>query len=286
VRRFHQFILPAALAALASACAEPTSSVPAVSNVLSSEVLPPGAEFTPITKCQTRIRNPGRYRVMRDLSNCPNGPAVIWIQADNVTLQLNGHPVGMRAGWNMTSGIEAQGNHIAIEGPSTFTTYLDKAIQLGGAGNSVRDVRLRAFDLGIVTNGPSDTVERVTFGGGGYAGIYAGGGGRSVYRQNHFDGHLEYAITGGGDGDQVVGNRMSNTGVGVNMRGAYGRLVAENTILNSGIGVQLSGGSGNMIRGNLIQNSNYDLYDENPNTCTDNTWINNIFTTATQPCMH
>jgi parallel beta-helix repeat protein len=225
---------------------------------------------------------------MRDLPQCPNsGWGAIRISGDSVVLELNGHRLGMRhAGFQTSSAIEVGGSYVTIVGPGTLTAYLDKAIRLGGYWNTVRDLHLAGFDLGIEIFGSNNTIERVSFAGGGYAAIHESVGGHNTFRFNRVDGHLENGFNAWADSDQVIGNRIAGAGVGIQIGRATGSLVAENVIVASGIGILVGGGKGNVIRQNDVQNNAYDLFDLSETTCTDNTWIDNIFTTATQPCMH
>jgi len=126
---------------------------------------------TSLTACQP-ITVPGTYRLDADVTGAGSCFA---IDANNVTLMLNGHTVTGTPASGFPLGISAIGTGDKILGPGTVTGWGDDGIDLFGS-SSVRGVTVTGNFNGIEVQGAGNSVRGNTVTGNGGDGIYADGG--------------------------------------------------------------------------------------------------------------
>jgi hypothetical protein len=178
---------------------------------------------TVITSLPVTINAPGIYCLNGSLS-VPNGGA-IWIAADHVVLDLNGHTIqGGSNGVGIQSNAE---NHITVRNGTV--RGFEYGIALGNAGsgdgNLVEDMRvLHAAGTALQAIGRGAVVRNnVLIGNGGVPGPGA-----------------RYGISVSGPGTVVKDNKLIDTGVGSS---------------NSVEAITVFGGTGSVVEGNVISNS-------------------------------
>lgn len=269
---------------------------------------------TVINSCGTTIRQPGQYILVADL-RCSGVDGIV-IEADDVSLELNGHNI---TGLGGNYGIQVKdAKRVNILGPSTISGF-PKAVSISGVrdatismvtatGNDYgfvveqgRQSYLSTFENNVATNNT--------------AGFWIENGAVIFFRGNTASGNtlgfVTEADSGGGDYGNVFENNtatnnregfeingdgnffrantsMNNHDDGFILRpGAHGNLLEENTANeNEHVGIYArNGATHNVIRGNGAHNNFfYDLY-EAAESCV-NDWENNSFGRANESCIH
>jgi parallel beta-helix repeat protein len=240
---------------------------------------------TDIVKCPTVITQPGTYKVANDL-HCFNTNGID-IRADNVTLMLGGHTITQDAahfgfagrGVNAGVGLATGNSNVQIFGPGTITGF-NRGVDFEQVSNSlVKNVTTTGNFFGFAVNG----------------GFSAGCGASCPSTGNLFRGNIstlnnQHGFTMNGATNNVfnANDASSNGAHGFLLFVASGNNVQGNTFNNngqSGIIIASGTGTGNNLHQNTAQNNGIvDLEDDNPN-CGSNTWNQNIFGTASQPCI-
>jgi YVTN family beta-propeller protein/parallel beta-helix repeat protein len=240
---------------------------------------------TVISKCPTIITQPGTYRLANDLS-CFNTDGID-IRSDNVVLKLNGHTITQDAahfglvhqGVSAGIGVVGGNSNVQIFGPGTITGFNGGLNFEQVSSSLVKNVTTSNNFFGFVVNG----------------GFSAGCGVGCPSTGNVFLGNIstfnnQHGFTLNGATNNIFG---SNTANGNGARGfllfnASGNNVKDNTFNNngqSGVRIEAGTGTGNSLRKNTATNNGLvDLQDDNAN-CDMNTWKQNIFGTASRPCI-
>lgn len=239
-----------------------------------------------ISQCPTVITQPGTYLLGNDLV-CLNTDGID-IQANNVVLLLGGHTitqdsadfglvhVGIAAG----VGLPAGSTSVEIFGPGTITGFVE-AVNFEQVSNSlVESVTSTGNFFGFVVNG------------GFSAGCNQGcpsTGNLFSYNTSTFNNQHGFTLNGGNNNTFYDNNSSNNGARGLLLFTATGNNVRSNTLNNNGqtgIAISSGTGTGNNLSKNTAQgNGTFDLEDGNPN-CDSNTWTQNTFGTANQPCIH
>ncbi len=239
-----------------------------------------------ISTCPTVITQPGTYSLANDLL-CSNTDGID-ILASNVTLMLNGHTITqdsadfglVHVGISAGVGLPAGSTNVQIIGSGTITGFVE-GVNFEQVSNSlVEDVINTGNFFGFVVNG----------------GFSAGCNQSCPSTGNIFAGNTstfnnQHGFTlNGGNNNTFNANTASNNGAdGILLFVATGNNVTRNTLNNnggSGIAITSGTGTGNNLSGNMAQgNGIFDLEDGNPN-CGSNTWTQNTFGSANQPCIH
>jgi parallel beta-helix repeat protein len=171
----------------------------------------------------------------------------ITINVDTVSLDLNGHTItGPSAGGDGTSGIAAVGRTM---------------LNINGSGTISNFGRGISFET--VTN---SQVTGVTLSGNFFGFVVNANSSGNTFSNNTSTGNNQHGFT---------------------MNGANNNTFMNNVASNNGAhGILLFVGTGNHLEGNTAQNNgDTDLADSNA-ACDSNVWINNIFTTSNQACIH
>lgn len=103
------------------------------------------AKVTSVTSCGVELSSPGSYRLDADVS--AGGSTCIYISANDVTFNLNGHTISL-SGPSGDDGIFVHGSGAKILGPGTVTGY-GAGVRLEGGGGSVGGVTVTENHLGI-----------------------------------------------------------------------------------------------------------------------------------------
>jgi parallel beta-helix repeat protein len=253
-----------------------------------------------ITSCTT-ISNPGEYRLDADLfaffETC------IRINASQVDLDLNGHTIdGLFIFDESTAGIQVVGvTRVDINGPGVITNF-GRGVDFEGVDHSeVKDVTLTLNFQGFVVNRDFITPnlnklsEKNWFRGNTSTGNFQHGFTLNGASNNYFLNNVssnngaQGFLVADGSANQFKSNTANgNVETGINAAGGGEHTVKDNTANGNGIvGIVVPVGSTkNSVKGNTAQsNVSVDLRDDNTN-CDQNHWTNNIFNTASQPCIH
>jgi parallel beta-helix repeat protein len=209
---------------------------------------------TLINTCGYLIRAAGKYRLAADLGPCAGDG--IDIRTSNVTLDLDGHAI-IGAGNGNGAGIDVeiggpQATGINIAGHGSIQKFAYGVLLLNVANSDVHDNHIAA-------NGNSGSSD-------------AGG--------------LQIA---GGTGNRVHDNTIdSNQPLGIVLFNTSNQQVQDNKVngnYNSGIRIE-AGSTGNVVANNVAEgNLGYDLQDDNTG-CDNNRWLDNVFFTSNQACIH
>jgi parallel beta-helix repeat protein len=265
----------------------------------------------PISTCKYKITAPGNYVLVADLT-CGVGANGIDIFSSNVTLDLNGHTItGPKIGGGAGgTGVVVSNNifapmpqivNVHVQGPGLIQGF-DNGMYLQAMSNSdIHDVVLMHNSFGIVTNfGVGDHFKTNVAAQNTTAGF--------DLRDNNDHVEMNTATGNGKPGDLFQG-------VGIEIQGNDNEVVNNITDGNPNSGIYIASGSNNRIhdnttdgntaygiaiqggaQGNDIHNNTAlgngsptspfftgDLADGNLN-CGSNTWHNDTFITAFQPC--
>jgi parallel beta-helix repeat protein len=215
------------------------------------------------------IDQPGHYNVTRDLVS--SGSAIL-IAANGVVLDLHGHTIsGPGSAEFGFTGIAVQNaSGVTIEnGVLTgfyFAIYLQSA-----SGSTVTGNLLTGNGIGIVLVSSNNNA---------LAGNAATGNAEGF--------EIDFSSNNTLSGNTASGNRYD----GIFLFGSNNNVLTGNSASDNGfLGILLKGSnSGNTLTGNTATgngtsgNGYFDLYDGSPN-CGSNTWTNNTFGTANQPCI-
>jgi hypothetical protein len=264
------------------ACTE--SSAPNEPDILASvTALPPGA--IPVNSCGDRIQSPGDYWLTRDLTNCTNTLATISVEGDGVVLHLNGHRIQAGLKPQTMTCVAVTGANNTIRGPGTLGFCL-KGVTVSGSGNTVRGLKLSAFDLGVEVSGSNNTFQNLTFAGQGYAAFLVVGTTGNVFRNNRITDRLENGFIIRSSTNQLIElNRITGPGYGMLLEtGADQNIVRNNEVAFAGNGIVVSG-IGNQVSGNIFRENGWDMTDTNLEACLVNTWTGNRFRTASPDCL-
>lgn len=239
-----------------------------------------------ISTCPTVITQPGTYSLANDLF-CSNTDGID-IQASNVTLMLNGHTITqdsahfglVHVGISAGVGLPAGSTNVLIIGSGTITGF-NGGVEFEQVSNSlVEDVISTGNFFGFVVNGGFSAGCNQACPSTGN--IFAGN--TSTFNNQH-----GFTLNGGNNNTFNANNASNNGAGGILLFIATGNNVTGNTLNNnggSGIGITSGTGTGNNLNTNTAQgNGIFDLEDDNPN-CGSNTWTQNTFGTANQPCIH
>lgn len=280
----HRFLglIPAVAAITLLACNESTAPTKPDINVALT-ALPPGA--IPVNSCGARIQSPGDYWLTRDLINCTNTLATISIESDGVVLHLNGHRIQAGLMPQTMTCIAVKGANNTVRGPGTLGFCL-KGVDVSGSGNTVRGIRLVAFDLGVDVSGSSNTFQNLTFAGQGYAAFFVVGTAGNVFRNNRITDRLENGFIVRSSTNQLIElNRISGPGYAILLEtGADQNIVRNNEVTLAANGITVSG-VGNQVSGNVFRENGWDMTDTNLDACLVNTWTGNRFRTADPDCL-
>ena len=268
------------------ACSEPTRSAEDAASPATSAAASV-ADAKAVTECGTEIRTAGRYRVIRDLVECPSNG--ILILTSHVTLFLDGHEitgrgadrpsVGIFVGVGVPTGV----SHISIRGPGyvrRFATgvYFERVRNSALVGMTASH-NLHGFALNRDFSGDGDRVPSA----------------HNVITGNSFVENVAHGMTINGGIDSEFRNNLSQHngygpffGTGIFLFDAKRISLRNNRFINNATyGVYVPVGSrshriiGNHAFGNLVA----DLADDNER-CDANLWLNNAFESASRDCIH
>ncbi len=238
-------------------------------------LLSTGWAATQITKCETFIREPGDYILANDLV-CPGQG--IYIVASNVTLNLDGHQISGTGSPYLAIMLGYSGfgrvSNVTVVGPGTISNFGSGVVLFNAENSVVRGVtstrNFSGFDVQNVPGEPpsrSNTLENNTANNNVYDGFTIGDAERNTFRGN-------------------VARRNKN-GFDLGPR-SHENLIENSTAEdNFETGIEADGGTGNTIRHNTAHNNGYyDLADGPKGGHCDNTWEDNTFHTANNPCIH
>ena len=239
-----------------------------------------------ISTCPTVITQPGTYSLANDLL-CFNTDGID-IQASNVTLMLNRHTITqdsadfglVHVGISAGVGLPAGSTNVQIFGSGTITGFVE-GVNFEQVSNSlVEDVISTGNFFGFVVNGGFSAGCNQACPSTGN--IFAGN--TSTFNNQH-----GFTLNGGNNNTFNANNASNNGARGILLFVATGNNVTGNTLNNngqSGIAIASGTGTGNNLNTNTAQgNGIFDLEDGNPN-CGSNTWTQNTFGRANQPCIH
>jgi hypothetical protein len=194
-------------------------------------------ECTVITSVPTTISSPGVYCLKSNFSTNLATGAAISIDANNVTLDLNGYKLGNLAAGTATlaSGIDTTRQNVTVRN-GTIRGYYYGIVLNGGGGHLVEDVRLDGNTYyGLFVAGTGNIVRRnqiVNTGGSTY---FANSGATGIFASGEDARILDNEVTGttapgstagsvavqaGGAGGVISGNRISGTAA---QAGGYAR---------------------------------------------------------------
>lgn len=117
-----------------------------------------------------------------------------------------------------------------------------------------------------------------------------GGGNNLVVRNRVFAFNGTAILLDNSSGNQILRNTLRGNQSGVVAWGGGTNVVIGNTITDGGIGISMEQGdngptTGNRILRNSVLDNSTDLGDDQ-GCATQNIWLDNIFDTATSPCLH
>jgi len=229
----------------------------------------------------TTITQPGYYSLTRDISS--SASPVISIQADNVTLDLNGYSV---------SNSSASATLIRIVPPSTNVRIRNGWLSGGSLGIGYQDnsaltrVLIESVDIlnsifGIQIN-PAEHVEVLS------SRIIAapGSNGNGIVVQGFFSGGTFQPWTGRFSDNTIVGVG----GRGMDLDGLSGGAVRRNIVRNYGAlapgggeGIFIFPGGGNFVEENEISNGNAGIFIGSDGNVVAGNIVKNIFGTTPAP---
>lgn len=255
---------------------------------------------TLINACGYLIRSAGKYRLAADLGPCPADG--IDIRTSNVTLALDGHAIigpgnGAGAGIDVEIG-GSPATGINIAGPGSIQKFAYGVFLLNTANSGVHDVSAGMnSDYGIYANGGAklQLQDNVLTHNGTYGLRFVNSSSSDVHDNDiAANGNSGSSDAGGlqiasGAGNQVHDNTIdSNQPLGVVLFNTSNQQVHDNRVngnYNSGIRIE-AGSTGNVVADNVAAgNLGYDLQDDNIG-CDNNRWLDNVFFTSNQACIH
>ena len=246
-RPFRSLFVASVVALTLVACGQPTEPGPAAARGPASAARE--EPETPIRVCGAVITQPGRYRLTRDLVECPG--VGVAIRSSKVLLRLNGHAVrgtpGAVAGIlvGVAPPLHRTLSRVRIEGPGTVEGFGVGVSFTGVSYSRLTGVTARLNGDGLLLTLDSVNGERLT----------------SNY-------------------DTLIGNTFSeNTRNGVWVAGAYSTVFIDNRVERNGNGSALFGGCCSTLRRNrILANTGVGLSINEfnyPNTFVGNTVLNN-----------
>jgi parallel beta-helix repeat protein len=255
---------------------------------------------TLINTCGYLIRAAGKYRLAADLGPCAGDG--IDIRTSNVTLDLDGHAI-IGAGNGNGAGIDVeiggpQATGINIAGHGSIQKFAYGVLLLNVANSDVHDVSPGMnSDYGIyVTDGVNLKLQDNVLTHNGTYGLRFVNSSSSDVHDNHIaaNGNSGSSDAGGlqiagGTGNRVHDNTIdSNQPLGIVLFNTSNQQVEDNKVngnYNSGIRIE-AGSTGNVVANNVAEgNLGYDLQDDNIG-CDNNRWLDNVFSTSNQGCIH
>jgi parallel beta-helix repeat protein len=249
---------------------------------------------TQIISCPYPISSPGTYVLAQDIGPCPGDG--IDITASHVNLMLNGYII---TGSGSSNGISARGpsqiSNIQIQGPGLIQQF-GNGISLQNVANSQIQKVVVATNsaYGIMSsNSTSLQFNANVATGNRQDGINLSNDTNDQVQQNETSG-APIGFSGiallGGSGHQVHNNDVdANSCHGIFIASSNSQ-IHDNTVFGNGAGCSAAGievtSRGNIVHNNTAEgNQAYDLEDDN-SSCDSNTWHNNTFFFANQPCIH
>lgn len=176
------------------------------------------------------ISQPGAYHLAGKLVMTDRNASAIRIEAEDVTLDLNGHTVTFADGAGGSGhGILASRGNVEVRNGAVVET---PSVGVFGSSSGFRviDVRVSAAGgTGINVTGFGAVVERCTVT------------------------HSAYGVSGQGFGLSVTHSHVSHCGSGI--AGYAASLIAENEVNNID-GVGISAGPGSLVRDNVVRDCN------------------------------
>lgn len=201
-----------------------------------------------VTECGTILTEPGNYKLVNDLLDCPgNGVAIM---GSDITLNLHGYEISCdndleAAGigiWSFTdemiSNVTVKNGHVSNcrDGIVLIQAEDSKVMNMTSTGNTMWEIEPGVFVYGT--------------------GITVWLSRNNVIMHNHTYGN-EYAGIGSWESSGNLFKHNTSTGneggVGISIVSEYNSRIMCNRVHGNVDGILLhSGGSGNLIRGNLV----------------------------------
>jgi len=226
-----------------------------------------------VTTCPYVITAPGSYYVANDLTDCANGITVL---ASNVGLYFDGHTI---SGFGLGSGVQVVGQSaVWIQGPGTVTRFTSGVDFEGATYSGVGAMTSTSNFFGYNVNANFT---------GGQPGVYSS---HDLYLGDRATGNNQHGFTLNGASDDLFSgdNSSQNGRQGFLLYVSNHINLYYNTADNNGQdGVDVNGGatSNTISHNHATGNGSFDLEDDNPG-CDANTWMDNVFNKANQPCIH
>jgi hypothetical protein len=226
---------------------------------------------TAITTLPFTISAPGTYCLLTDLTTSITGAAAINIDANSVTLDLNGHRLAGNAGAaTQAYGIHAQNRRFLVIRNGTVRGFQYGVIlqDPGSAGSSIVEdiVAEKNFFIGIKVDGTGNVVRRnlvVSTGGttafgpnSGAFGIVSDGGMGNVLHDNQVAGVAGtgtgsgFGILSGASNTVIERNQIANAQTGI-LALAPNVLVSDNRVVTANLGIWFDGAGTGKYRNNL-----------------------------------
>jgi hypothetical protein len=241
-----------------------------------------------ITQCNAVISQPGHYILANDLNCASSGdpsqpPFGIKILASHVDLALDGHTIsgdsssgsfGIGVGEPFTN-VSTNTDHVHIIGPGIVSHWSVGVYLSVDESSSVSEVTADSNAVGLLDNGESDVLDGNTAtnnNGSVDVGPFVAVGGITIAQARKAS---------------VRNSTVSGNAAGITLIIAAINDVRFNTVTNnSGVGIGLDNVSlhNSIFYNTETGNGSLDLEDDTPN-CDSNTWKNNTFGTANQPCI-
>ena len=183
-----------------------------------------------ITECGTEIDQPGKYRLMNDLLDCPAPKAGVLIGASDVTLDLRGHTISCEQIVSMQAGVDV----------------------LWFENVRIRNGTVTGCDGGVVLfYSDNARVTKMSMSGNSSA-IVLVGASNSLIKNNQFAGNIDTAIVSWwGISNLYSHNTMNSEFEGISLIGETDSSVTCNMANQTGFGISLGTDStGNVLRGN------------------------------------
>ena len=198
-----------------------------------------------VTECGTEIDQPGKYRLMNDMSCAPDVSG-IWITAPDVTLDLRGHTISCDAsGDELVAAVIIGGD---VDPPSQM--FLENVRVRNGTASGCDDGILLWFSVGAKVSNMNleDNID------GGITLVVAA---NSEIKNNRFmNNNIGIGSWWGGSGNMIKGNTISYVGSAIRLDSETDSIVKCNTLNQNFFGISMGPGStGNVLHGNQVNDN-------------------------------
>jgi len=195
-----------------------------------------------VTECGTEIDQPGKYRLMNDMSCAPDVSGV-WITAPDVTLDLRGHTISCDAsGDELVAAVIIGGD---VDPPSQM--FLENVRVRNGTASGCDDGILLWFSVGA-------KVSKMNLENNIDGGITLVVATNSEIKHNRFITHgIGIGSWWGGSGNLIKGNYISYVGSAIDLNQETDSNIKCNIVEQSFFGISAGPYStGNTLQGNLV----------------------------------